>query len=127
MRDRSPGKDLDSESLGGASFRLSSFFFPILRRCGGLERSKKTIRDAGNFFDGAEKEIFIGLGRFVEAADLSHELQRSGANLIVGDRRIEVEEGFDIPAHALYFNNRRVPHPSYFKGWDSTGDWRLGS
>ena len=42
---------------------------------------------------------FVGLGRLVEAADLAHELERGGANLLVGYGRIEVEEHFDVAAH----------------------------
>ena len=41
----------------------------------------------------------VGLGRFVEAADLTHELKRGGANFVRGDGRVEVEEHFDVAAH----------------------------
>jgi hypothetical protein len=37
----------------------------------------------------------------VEPADLSNELQRGGPNLVVRNRRIEIEKDFDIPAHRL--------------------------
>jgi len=37
--------------------------------------------------------------RFVKTADFSHELERSSSNLFGGDGWIEIEEGFDIPAH----------------------------
>jgi hypothetical protein len=92
---------LSPESLGGPSFRLGSFFFPILGRRVGFEGAQKAACDARDFFDRAQEGVFIGLGWFVETADLSHELQRSGSNLVVRDRGIEVEEDFDIPAHAL--------------------------
>jgi hypothetical protein len=39
--------------------------------------------------------------RFVETADLSHELQRSCANFFDGGRRIEIEEGSGIPADGV--------------------------
>jgi hypothetical protein len=42
---------------------------------------------------------FIRLRRFVEPADFAHILQCRRANLIVGYRRIEVEEHFDVAAH----------------------------
>jgi hypothetical protein len=93
--------DLSPESLGGASLRLRGFFLPILRRGIGLERSEQATGDAGYFIDCVQESVFVGLGRFAKAADFSHELQRSGPNLIVRDWRIEVEEGFDISAHAL--------------------------
>jgi hypothetical protein len=92
-------KNSSAESLGGASSGFGGFFLTILGRCTGFEGTEQAIRDAGYFLDGSQKYVFVGLRRFVEAGDFSHELQRSGANLFLGDWRIEVEQGFDIPAH----------------------------
>src|SRR6266404_1939317 len=93
------GTDLSTESLGSAGFRSRGFFFSILRRRSGFERAEKSLRDAGYFIDCRQKRGFICLRRFVEAADFSHELERSRSNLFVSDRRIEVEKGFDVSAH----------------------------
>src|SRR3989449_3950878 len=42
---------------------------------------------------------FVGLRWLREAAQLSHELQRRGADLIVGGRRREVVQGLDASTH----------------------------
>ena len=119
------GKALSPESLGSASLGLGSFLFPILWRSIRFKRSEQTARDAGYFFDSAQKGLFIGLRRFAETADLSHELQGSGPYLFVRDGRIEVEEGFNVSAHDSILINRRVPYPSIFDGWDSSVAARL--
>src|SRR5208282_6310410 len=90
---------LGAESFGGASPGFCGLFFTILGWSAGFEGTEQTIRDSGYFFDGSQKFVLVALGGFVEAGDFSHELQRSGANLLLGDRRIEVEQGFDIAAH----------------------------
>jgi hypothetical protein len=89
-----------AESFRGASFRLGCFFLAIFWRRVGFERLEKASRDGCDFIDRSEERSFIRFRRFAEAADLSDELQRGGSNLLGIDRRIEVEESFDIPAHA---------------------------
>jgi hypothetical protein len=37
----------------------------------------------------------------MKPANLSNELQRRRPNLVVSNRRIEIEKNFDIPAHRL--------------------------
>jgi hypothetical protein len=91
--------DSSAESLCGASFRFRSLFFPILRRGVRFERAEKTGRDAGYLIDCSQQGAFVCLRRFAKTADFSHELERSSPNLFGGDGRIEIEEGFDIPAH----------------------------
>jgi prepilin-type processing-associated H-X9-DG protein len=39
----------------------------------------------------ARKANLVGLGRLGKSADLSHELQRRGANFFFGDGRVEVK------------------------------------
>src|ERR1700674_622761 len=90
-----------AKSFCSASFRPGSLFFSILRRCVRVERMKKPSRDTGYFVDSGHKRRFIYLRRFVEARDFSHELERSSSNIFVSDGRIEVEKGFDIPAHSV--------------------------
>jgi hypothetical protein len=36
-----------------------------------------------------------------ETADFSNELERGSANLVLGDRWLEIEQGSNIPAHNL--------------------------
>jgi hypothetical protein len=47
----------------------------------------------------------------VKPADFSHELQRGRTNLFVGDRRIEVEKNFDVPAHSIDLKILRTLRP----------------
>src|SRR4030088_3115654 len=90
-----------TKSLSRASLRFSGFFFSILRRRVCVERMQKTSRDRGDFIDCAQERRFVRLRWLVKAADFSHELERSSSNLVSSDGRIEVEEGFDIPAHSV--------------------------
>ena len=90
-----------AESLRSARFRFCGFFFSSLRRCVGFERMEQTSRDTGDFIDCSQERRFVCFGRFVKPADFSYELERSSPNLLGSDRRIEVEKGFDIPAHSL--------------------------
>src|SRR5579864_6829161 len=87
------------ESLGGASSGFCGFLLAILGRGASLKGTEKTIGDGGYFLDGSQKDVLVGLGGFVKAGDFSHELQRSRSNLFLCDRRIEVEQGFDIATH----------------------------
>ncbi len=43
----------------------------------------------------------------VQAADLSDELEGGGLNFVLGNRRVKVEEGFDVPAHGVVIHNFR--------------------
>ncbi len=54
---------------------------------------------AGHLVDGAVERRLVGLRRRGEAAQLADELDRRGADLLVGRRRVEVEEGADVSAH----------------------------
>src|SRR5258706_4522788 len=90
---------LRTESLRRPSLRLGGLFLATLRRRCSLERMEKPSRDHSDFIDGSLERGFIGLRRFVKSADLSHELQRRGANLVGIDGRTEIDEGFDISAH----------------------------
>ena len=92
-----PGSGTESFEIAGSCF--GCFFFPASGWRGGGEGCEKARGDSGYFFDGGEEGGFVGLGGFVEAADLSDELQGRGMDFLVGDRRVEVEEHFDVPAH----------------------------
>src|SRR5208282_940641 len=90
-----------AESFCGASSRLGGLFFAILRWRGRVQGMEKTSRDTGDFVNCRQERGFIGLRRFVKTGDFPHELERSRSHLLVGDRRIEVEKGFNIPAHTV--------------------------
>jgi hypothetical protein len=79
---------------------------------------EKASRDRGYFIDRSQERGFVRLRRFVKARDFSHELERSSSNLFVSDGRIEIEEGFDIPAHAVGppFSTYTNPNLSSMRG-----------
>jgi hypothetical protein len=95
------------KSQGSARFRFGGFLFAISRGRVGLKRVEQLARRGLDFIDRAEESGFIGLGGSVKPAHLAHELQASRANLIVGHRRVEVEQGFDVAAHEAGNNPRR--------------------
>jgi len=90
---------LGAESLGGASARFGGFFFTVLGRRGGLKRTEQPVGDGGNFVYGCLERLLIGLGRLVEAGDLSYKLQRCGMHFFIGNWRIKVEKRLDVSAH----------------------------
>eukprot|EP01136_Pigoraptor_vietnamica_P033458 Opistho-1_new@8972 len=56
-------------------------------------------RRGGDLLHRAVEGVFIGLGGQAEAAELAHELQGRIADLQLGGRGLEIEEGLDIAAH----------------------------
>src|SRR5258706_200693 len=78
---------------------LRGFFNAIPWRCARLERSQKLARDRGYLVDGGNECGFACLGRLVEAAHLPHELQRGSTNVVLGNRRFEIEQNPDVSAH----------------------------
>lgn len=88
-----------AESFDGASFRLGSLFFPILRRRGGFERPKQAHRYRRYVIDSAEEGVLICLRRFIETADLSNELDRCRPDLFRVHGWLKIEKRLNIPAH----------------------------
>jgi hypothetical protein len=66
---------------------------------GGALVSREAGRNGGDFVDGRLEGFFVRLGGLVEAGDFSDELERSRADFVIGDRRIEIEERSYISAH----------------------------
>jgi hypothetical protein len=89
----------DSESFSGAGSGFLGFFLSILGGCRSFERREKPGRNAGDFIDCREEDVFVRFRGLIETADFSHELERGCTNLFVGDGRIEVEQSLDISAH----------------------------
>src|ERR1035441_2699171 len=90
-----------SKSLCGTGLCLRSLVRAVLGRSSGFERAEKASRNAGDFIDGSVEGRFVWLRRLVEAADLSDKLERGGLNFFLSDRRVKVEEGFDVSAHGV--------------------------
>jgi len=53
----------------------------------------------GDFADGEVEGGGVGLGWFMKAGNFADELERSGADFVGRDGRIEVEKRFDAAAH----------------------------
>jgi hypothetical protein len=97
VREREGG--LVGEALGSAGLGFGCFLLAIPGRRTGSERAQEAVRDSGNFVDGRLEGLFVRLGWFVETCDFPHELERSGANLVIGDWRLEIEERSYVSAH----------------------------
>src|SRR6266571_5300869 len=85
--------------LSSACLRLGSLFCAVPRWCVRLERTEKVAGDCCYLVNGSKECSFVGFRWLVEAAHLSHELQRGRTNLFLGHRRFEVEECFDVSTH----------------------------
>src|SRR3974390_838494 len=90
-----------SESYLSPRFRLGCLFLAVLRRGAGFKRTEKPHRDGRYFVNRGLKRSLIGFRRLVESGDLTDELQRSGADFILRDRGIKIEESFDVATHEL--------------------------
>ena len=90
-----------SESLSSSSFRFCRLYGSISWRRAGLKRLEKTSRDGCDFIHRRQEASFVGLRRLVDSTDFSHELERRRPNLFRGDRRLKVEECFNVSAHGL--------------------------
>src|SRR5271165_7067928 len=64
-----------------------------------MQRGQEAPGCFRNLLDRAVECRFIGLRRLVETGELSHELQRGGVDLILGRRRLEIEQRLDVAAH----------------------------
>jgi hypothetical protein len=93
-----------SAELPGKSFRrpgfcLSRFLISVFRRSIRFQRTEQLDRDGRNVTDRTQEQRFIRFGWFVEACDFPHELQCRRPSFFLGNRRIEVEQRFDVSAH----------------------------
>ncbi len=82
----------NAESFQALRFQLCRDLFAVLRRGGGLKRAQKVCGDVRDGIDGRLERSLVRLGGLTDAADLADELQGGGADLAVGDGRVEVEE-----------------------------------
>src|SRR5271169_6024543 len=65
----------------------------------GVQRGQEATGDFRDLLDRAVERHFVGLRRLVETGKLSHELQRRGLDLMLGRRRLEIEQRLDVAAH----------------------------
>src|SRR3954466_8238963 len=111
------------EALRRARLGAYGLDFTIARLGAGFQRIDQHARDPGHLDAGAVERHFIGLRGLVVAGELADELQRSRVDLVVGRRRGEIEQGFDVSAHGCYCkpnqNEEDAPNdPSFALPWD---------
>jgi hypothetical protein len=101
---------LIGEAFRSAGFCFCGFFLAVFWSRGGFQGTQKATGDSGDFVNGALKRVFVRFGGLIEACDFSHKLERGGAHLVIGDRRIEIEERFNVSAHGhqLAFRGGRI-------------------
>ena len=75
------------------------FFFTIARRGAGRERLNQPMRGCRDVVDRPVERRFICARRVIAPAQLSNELQRRRADLVVSGRRRKISEGLDVSAH----------------------------
>jgi len=82
-------------------FRLGGDFLAVagrLRRLHRIEQFTGTIR---NRHDRVFESGLVAFRWLVGSAELAHELERRIVDFRVRRRRIEIEQGLDVPAHAF--------------------------
>src|SRR5437667_12702648 len=87
------------EALARVLTRLTRLFFTIARRCTGRKRLDQPIGGCRDFVDRPVERRFICARRVIAPAQLSNELQRRRADLVVCGRRRKIGEGLDVSAH----------------------------
>src|SRR5262245_31690571 len=80
-------------------FRLHRLDLAIARRPRSLKRRDQPACRLRDLVDGTIKGGRVGLRGLGEAAQLAHELQRRGADLVLGRGRLEVEQRANVAAH----------------------------
>src|SRR6266705_1730245 len=88
-----------SEAQPRALARLLRLDFAIAGGRAGVQRSQEPPRGVRHFIDRAVEGGLIGLRRPAETGQLSHELQRGSADLVLGRGRLEIEQRLDVAAH----------------------------
>src|ERR1044071_4719875 len=100
-------------SFGRARSRLGRLFLPVFFRPFGFERAQQFGGDRRDPVYRGLESGFIALRRLVESGDFPRELERSGPNLRIADRRIEIKQGPDAAAHTLSITSGRCPAASW--------------
>ena len=76
-----------------------------------MRESTSCAGDRGHVLDRAVEGLRVGLRGMVEAAQLPHELDGCRPDLLVGGRRLEIEQGSDVSTHGtLPIITTQPPH-----------------
>src|SRR5260221_6895835 len=96
-------RDLDSGwravALRGSRPRFPGLDLAIAGRRVGHQRAQQFARRLGHLLDGMLERRLVGFRGPREAAQLAHELQRGGADFLLGGRRVVVAQRLDISKH----------------------------
>src|SRR5262249_8460835 len=84
--------------LGGGATALG-LALATARRRRRHQLREQVLGGMGDRVDGALERSLVRLGGLGRAADLPDVLERGGVDLLLGDGRLEVVEGLDVPAH----------------------------
>src|SRR5947207_1372755 len=88
------------EPLDGSLVCLATLLLPIAWWSAGVERVDQALRGRGDLVDRSIEDGFVHARRLRDAAQLAHELEGRGADLVIRGRRCKVGERLDITAHA---------------------------
>src|SRR5665213_1325067 len=94
-----PARQPSAEPQLRALPRLLGLDLAVAGRGLGVQRRQQPARRGRHFRDSAVEGVRVGLRRLVEARKLAHELQRGGLDLVLGRRRLEIEQRLDVAAH----------------------------
>jgi hypothetical protein len=97
-----------TEAFRGSRACFHRFRYAIARRRVGHKRIEQMLCDVSDIIDGTIERCLVCLGRFRETAQLSDELKRRSANLVVRRGWTEVMKCFDGSAHVRIINNSRL-------------------
>src|SRR5436309_1474873 len=89
------------ESLENASSSARGFNLTISRPRLGHQRIQQSPSGRGHLPHGAIERCLVGPWRFCEAGEFPHELEGGVEDLLVGRRRVEVEQRLDVSAHGI--------------------------
>src|SRR5207245_10954174 len=92
-----------AKSLRRALPRLASLRFAISRHRLDSERVDQAACDRRDVVHGGIEHRFVGVRGMGGAAEFAHELQSGRANFVIARGRLEVGQGFDVPAHGCSF------------------------
>src|SRR5436190_23316796 len=90
-----------SEPVCSSCAGTFSFDLAIARLDISHQRIQQIPGSRTHLLDGTIERHFVCLRRLIEARELSHELEGSFPNLLVGSWGVKIEQGLDVPAHNL--------------------------
>src|SRR3954454_24815315 len=85
----------------GSGAGLLRLMLAVAWRAHRLKRVEQAVGGSRNLLDRTIEGGLVALRGMGKAAELTHELQRRGAHLVLRRRRLEVEQRPDVAAHRL--------------------------